>query len=153
MNNIVYEEYKVYGPYKSNKDGRLRVILIKKNIKKTISYPKYLMEIYLNKYLEYNETIDHIDGNPLNNNLSNLRILDRKLHAQQDIIRIKPIITICKWCKKEFKIINLNQRNRKNASGFCSKNCTGKYGKYIQNGGKVFGKLIFKKDKFKLRDL
>ena len=32
--------------------------------KKTISYPKYIMECYLKRYLNEEETVDHIDGNP-----------------------------------------------------------------------------------------
>lgn len=32
-------------------------------LKKTISYPKYLMELHINKYLDEDDTVDHIDGN------------------------------------------------------------------------------------------
>ena len=38
----MYEDYKVYGPYK-RRDGRQHVILKKDKIKITVSYPKYLM--------------------------------------------------------------------------------------------------------------
>ena len=68
---MIYENViKVRGPYKSSKDNRLRCILVfSDKTTKTISYPKYLMEIHLNRYLLENETVDHIDGNPLNNTI------------------------------------------------------------------------------------
>jgi hypothetical protein len=38
----------------------------------------------------------------LNNNLSNLRLLDRKEHCKNDVIRNKDITAICAYCGKEF---------------------------------------------------
>jgi hypothetical protein len=40
---MLYEGYKIYGPYLSLLDNRLRLILIKGKIRKVLSYPKYLM--------------------------------------------------------------------------------------------------------------
>ena len=63
-----HEDYKCYGPY-TRKDERQHAILIKHDAtgsiveRLTISYPKYLVEVYLNRQLESNETVDHIDGN------------------------------------------------------------------------------------------
>ena len=68
-----------------------------------MSYPKYLMEIYLERYLEENKTIDHIDGNPLNNELSNLRVLNRQEHCSNDCAR--------------------NRRDRHQSGYFCSRKC------------------------------
>lgn len=131
----MYDNYIIYGPYQA-KDGRLRLILVHKNTKKkkTISYPKYLMECKLNRFLKKNETIDHIDGNPTNNDLSNLRILNRKEHCSNDAFRNKDITTKCQYCGKIFKISGnkLSDRNRKNSGYFCSKECSGKYGAEIR---------------------
>lgn len=114
---MIYEQVtKVYGPYKSKTDNRLRALLLfKDGSKKSISYPKYLMEIYLDRYLTDDETIDHIDGNPLNNEISNLRILSRKEHCKNDVIRNKDVTVKCTYCGKEFTIKGsvLRHRNRK----------------------------------------
>lgn len=42
------------------------------------------MEIHLNRYLTKDEQIDHIDGNPLNNDISNIQILNFKEHQILD---------------------------------------------------------------------
>ena len=72
----------------------------------TLSYPKILYEIYYNRRLKSNETIDHIDKNPLNNDINNLRCLDLKFHATMDIKRREPFTVKCKYCGKEFLIFN-----------------------------------------------
>lgn len=136
---MIYENVlKVNGPYKG-KDNRLRIVLVfKDKSRKKMSYPKYLMELHLNRYLTKDETVDHIDKNPLNNDISNLRILPRKEHCRNDVIRNKDVVVHCTYCGKEFIIPGnkLHSRNRadKHQSGyFCSKQCSGKYGAAIQN--------------------
>ena len=137
---MVYENCKFYGPYASKKDNRLRCVLIYPNGRKqTLSYPKYLMEVHLNKYLEENDTIDHIDGNFLNNEINNLRVIKRKQHCYEDAVRNRDMIAICNYCGKEFiisgnKLHNRNRYDRKQSGYFCSKQCTGKYGRKVQLG-------------------
>jgi hypothetical protein len=137
---MVYENViKEYGPY-IGKDGRMRIVLqYSDKSKKTISYPKYIMECYLKRYLNEEETVDHIDGNPLNNEINNLRILSRQEHSINDVLRNKDVVVNCAFCGKTFKIkgSTLHYRNleKRGKSGyFCSKQCVGKYGKQIQNG-------------------
>ena len=101
----VYENCRLYGPYKSKKDNRLRIQVIFSDGRRTyMSYPKYLMEVHLGRYLEKDETVHHIDGNPLNNDISNLTVIDRAEHANNDAIRNKNITVVCQYCGKEFTI-------------------------------------------------
>lgn len=138
----MYENYKFYGPYKA-KDGRLRLFIKNKNgDKHTISYPKYIIELHLGRYLEKNEQVDHIDGNPLNNNIENLQILKLKNHQILDALRNNDVTVNCKYCNKLFTIKGklLSGRNRPdkpNYGYFCSRQCSGKYGKEIQLGLKT----------------
>lgn len=122
---LVYEGYDVYGPYK-RKDGRQHVILIRRNEsnqiedRKTVSYPKYLVEEYLNKYLLPDETIDHIDGNFSNNLMSNLRIVKRSEHCRSHTSSKPAVIKTCVICKKKFTTTD----NHRVTCG--SKRCAGK---------------------------
>lgn len=67
----------VYGPYQG-KDGRFRVIV--NGV--TVSYPKYLIEQNLGRKLDKDETVHHIDGDPTNNSLDNLQVINRKNHCR-----------------------------------------------------------------------
>jgi hypothetical protein len=149
----IYQNGKIYGPYLSKKDNRLRIIYVENNTKTTISYPKYLIEISLNRYLTEEETVHHIDGNPLNNDLSNLTILNRTDHIKQDVKRRTGKTLICQWCNKEFFVEDskLRQRERRdrNSNSFCSRQCSGKYGQSIQIGKPLFKKVKIERTYYK----
>lgn len=138
---MVYVNCKIYGPYK-RKDNREHVVIVWPNGKKqTVSYPKYLTEVRLNRYLTSNETVDHIDGNFTNNIPSNIQVLNRVEHAYLDAKRCKDQEFECPYCNTQFtlsgrKLHNAVQnRKRKNAAGpFCTRSCAGKYGKSVQLG-------------------
>ena len=50
---MVYENCRIYGPYDRNQDNRLTVVVVYPDgRKKTVSYPKYLMETHLERYLD-----------------------------------------------------------------------------------------------------
>lgn len=118
----VYEGYRVYGPYTRKKDGRQIVILYDSQSQKrrTVSYPKYLVEKELDRYLDVDETIDHIDGNFINNNLENLRIVPRSEHSRSHVLESMYISKKCCICGKQFIS---KDRNRKTCG---SKSCNGK---------------------------
>ena len=137
-----YSDYKVYGPYRRKTDNRYHVIAIDKEGKrKTISYPKYLMEMHLNRYLLRSEEVHHIDENVTNNDLSNLEVKDGAEHKRLHKTKyFNNIIVKCIWCNKQITLTPKQQSTRtreirrKNVNGpFCSKSCSGKYGAYIQN--------------------
>lgn len=135
----MYENYRFYGPYTA-KDGRLRIIGVDSNkVKHTISYPKYLMEQHLGRYLEDNEQVDHIDGNPLNNNINNLQIKLLGEHQALDSWRNKDVLVCCAFCGKPFiikgsELHSKNRKDRHQSGYYCSRSCSGKYGRMIQLG-------------------
>lgn len=136
----MYEDFKISGPYLRKNDNRLIVIIknLRTNKKSTISYPKYLIECHLNRYLSKDEIVHHKDGNPLNNDISNLEVLSRIYHSTKDHLVNKDVLVTCRMCGKEFlikgsEISHYNRNDRNNSGYFCSKQCTGKYGSMIQN--------------------
>lgn len=127
---------KVYGPY-TRKDGRQTVVVVENNgVTRTVSYPKWLMEMQLGRRLDPNlETVDHIDSNFLNNDMNNLRIVPRDQHSADDTRRVKKVKFKCAWCDKEFERSPrlIRDKAKKNKAGpFCSRNCAGKYSRMLQ---------------------
>lgn len=123
------------------KDGRTRVYL--KDEGKVISYPRYLMEQSLGRPLDANEQVHHKDENPFNNSLDNLEIKLFREHQREHSTKYVDIITTCPWCGNYFLWTAKKQRTfygnhrRKNRvflidEPFCSKRCSGEFGKYIQ---------------------
>lgn len=145
----VYQDCKIYGPY-LRKDKRLHICIVYSNGKrKTVSYPKYLMEVHLNKYLNKDETVDHIDRDFNNNDISNLRVVERSQHSKDDAKRVNRIIEVsCVWCKAYMGFINHHNRskNKIKAGPFCSRKCSGEYGASVQKGGKKLKKSLYKKE-------
>jgi len=144
---------RVYGPYQ-RKDGRLHIVEIDDNGKRrTVSYPKWLMENHLGRRLLDNETVDHIDNDYSNNELSNLQILDRSVHAALDAKRIRLINVACSWCKQVFMLSRgqMGSRRNKKSGRFCSRKCSGLYGKHIQNGGTPYDIPEIQKEYYTLK--
>ena len=125
----------VYGPY-TRKDGRKHLILYEPNSKarKTISFPKAIMEVNLGHKLAKDDTVDHIDRDKTNDIISNLQVIDRKSHVSLDAIRRHSLFSTCPICKVEFELTRdqLTKRSNILAGPFCSRTCAGKYGKSIQ---------------------
>ena len=53
------------------------------------------------KILNKDEIVDHIDKNPFNNDLSNLRVLNRRKHTYTYVKENKDIVVTCQCCGKE----------------------------------------------------
>ena len=128
---------RIYGPYRHPRTKRQIVIIIHNNGKReTISYPKFLMELYLGRKMDKDkETVDHIDTDIDNNKLDNFRVLPRAFHSAEDTRRVKPTKLKCSWCKKSFerlpRIVRDKIRQGKRGQ-FCSRVCAGKYGRALQ---------------------
>jgi hypothetical protein len=134
---MVYENCRVYGPY-YRKDGRRHVVLVHSNGRKqTVSYPKFLTEKRLNRYLLDDETVDHLDNNFNNNEEGNIRVITRKEHVIDDVIRHEQQTFVCPECEITFKPDmpdTIHHRKKGKAGPFCSKSCSGRYGKKVQMG-------------------
>ena len=133
---MVYNDCKISKVYKDNKSGRNFVVIYFPNgTKKSTAYARFLVEKNINRILDKHETVDHIDRNFNNDNISNLQILEFKKHVSLDNKRIKNTSVICLWCKKEFVIQGnkIRNRNRRKSGPFCSRKCSGKYGAELQN--------------------
>lgn len=94
----------------------------------TISYARYLMSVYLKRYLDKNEHVDHIDNNPLNDEISNYQILTpEENRAKMLALKPKELLELnCSGCNQLFNIEARNYRSRiKNGYKrfFCSKDC------------------------------
>jgi hypothetical protein len=81
--------------------------------------------------------VHHKDGNPSNNEISNLEIKDVVQHAIDHQPRIF-LDLICEWCGCEFeRTPSVERGNRKHKFGpFCGKSCAGSWSRdqQIQNG-------------------
>lgn len=156
---------KVLGPY-LRKDGRKHIILYKSKLPKrhnrkrrTISYPKLLVEITLGRRLTDDETVDHINGDFTDDNLINLRVLPRREHVSLDVIRYKPTSKPCvrcgKLCQLSSKQISrlVSNMKRGKIGPFCGRRCSGLYGQTIQsNPDTIKPKKVYRFTKGKLKN-
>jgi hypothetical protein len=134
---IAYAE-KVYGPYERPDKRQIVIIVDDEGNKRTVSYPKYIMEQHVGRQLDPNsETIDHVDRNHSNNDINNLRIVPRSRHSADDTRRVKLVKLKCPICQKDFerspRLIR-DKSSKGKVSAFCSRECAGKYSRQVQLG-------------------
>lgn len=119
---------KVYGPY-TRKDGRKHVIHYDDGIRRTQSYPRYLMETFLGRKLLKSEEVDHINDDPTDDRLENFQILTQSENIQKSVIPAETMNFICPVCNREFTILARHYRHNqlvRNCKGpYCSKHCSG----------------------------
>ena len=135
---VLYPEFtRVYGPYvQKDNDGRRIVNLKGAGRRRTISWPKAMMEVKLGRQLLGNEFVDHIDDDPTNDCYENFQILTPRENNIKAIIargsQQETANFICPICSIPFTAVmsrvRHNQHSQNKAGPFCSKSCAGKYG-------------------------
>lgn len=126
----------IYGPYTRPNGRRLIIEVSHRGKRRTVSYPKWLLEQQLGRKLHPDkETVDHIDSDLNNNDINNLRIMPRKEHSTEDTRRVKFVDFQCPWCDKNFarspRLVR-DKSKKKKAGPFCSRRCAGKYSRKLQ---------------------
>ena len=127
---------KIYGPY-YRKDGRQHVIKWDGKTRVTVSYPKFLMEKYLNRRLDTHETVDHINNDFTDNRIENLQILSLSANIKKSAKKEKLSEYKCPNCPVYFiETVSVVRGNlKKNKRGpFCSRRCAGQYSRACQLG-------------------
>lgn len=129
-------DFKVFGPYSKGVGTKRKIVIVvyKDGRRRTVSYPKWIMEQHLGRELGIDETVDHWDTDVDNNDLSNLKVIDRAEHSANDTRRVDPIELECPWCGKTFtrQPRKLRERAKSGQPVFCSKSCAGKYSRFLQ---------------------
>ena len=122
------------------KDGRKMVY--DKDKKQVVPYARYLMEEYLGRKLREDEEVHHKDHDKTNDVIENLEVINSTEHRKHhNPLKYKDTIEQCYVCGKSFTFTakqhsnKYKQRKRKPDTVdkyFCSRKCSGIYGKKIQ---------------------
>lgn len=112
------------------KMNRMQVCIINDDNKcrRTILYSKYLMSIKECRILSKEEEVDHIDGNKLNDNISNLEIVTRNINLIRSINRNYGMLTNfnCAVCGKSFTLSkSRSYLSKGQLNKYCSRSCAG----------------------------
>jgi hypothetical protein len=123
---------KVYGPYLYRTRNQIRRLVIKiadDGTRRTQSYARYLLEQHLGRELGPDEEADHIDGDRLNDDISNLRPLSLKENRSRSAAPTPMFNFTCPVCgieaAKPQREVRRNQEVLGKAGPFCSKSCAG----------------------------
>lgn len=127
---------KVYGPY-TRKDGRKHVILYDGVTRKTVSYPKWLMEQHLGRKLGDWEEVDHINEDYTDDRIENFQILTKPQNIKKSKYKQRPELC-CVWCGKNFTRKRFEDKRAKTGP-YCTRTCSGKalYSGTIRKHGDV----------------
>ena len=113
-----------------------------KDKKQVVPYARYLMEEYLGRKLREDEEVHHKDHDKTNDVIENLEVINSTEHRKHhNPLKYKDTIEQCYVCGKSFTFTakqhsnKYKQRKRKPDTVdkyFCSRKCSGIYGKKIQ---------------------
>lgn len=95
------------------------------------------MESHLGRELGPDETVDHVNRDFRDDEIDNLKVLDRPLHSELDALRVKMVEIECVLCgtkaMKQGKHLDANERQGK-AGPFCGHSCAAIYAHKVRQG-------------------
>lgn len=138
-----------YGTVVINPEGRRNILLTKPkegNSKRgsTVSYARYLYAVHLGRYLDKSEHVDHINGNKLDDFISNLQIVNShennlKSAIERNRTRVMAELT-CPACGVIFnKPYNQTHFVKGGLTTSCSRKCASKVSNKDKSFLKSFG--------------
>lgn len=132
--NKPYDDYWLYIVHHRKENRRMANLVSKtdNSIRTTISYARYLMSVHLNRVLEKDEHVDHIDNDKMNDVITNLQILspqENKLKQEihNSIVNPKFVTLKCSSCAIIFEYPARNYRfhSKHGQQKFhCSRQCS-----------------------------
>lgn len=124
--------FTIYGPYTRKSDGRKTAVICnhKISLRRTISWPKYLLCVATDVSFDTELTCEHIDNDHTNDSLDNLQwlSLEDNVKKAQKLIKPKMYNGICPECGAAFvKPMNHVKSNKKRSARgpFCGRSCAG----------------------------
>lgn len=84
--------------------GRRYIKLVKNgtDVQIGILLCRVLMEVYIGRILNSDETVDHINHDKTDDRIENLRVIPRSQHASEDAVRVEIDPTNCAICNTKF---------------------------------------------------
>ena len=114
---------KIKSRYENTKSGYIKLYF---ENGKVVEEHRYLMEHHLGRKLFYNEIVHHKDGNKKNNNLDNLEIKPRDVHARRHQKPAELAKLVCSYCgnifEKEKRYIKSKMKNGQ-TDFYCNRHC------------------------------
>lgn len=88
---------------------------------KTVLLHRYLMEQHLGRALEHDEHVHHRNGDPHDNRIENLEIVDALTHMRERHARLKhPLVKSCESCSAEFTPHPTKRARQRGCSPACA---------------------------------
>lgn len=89
------------------------------DVNRSVFEHRLVMEAHLGRYLEQHELIHHVDGNPANNELSNLEIVTRSEHGKKHGATEASITAFVTHCRNGHTRTPENTATERNGSRRC----------------------------------
>jgi hypothetical protein len=93
--------------------------------RKIVLEHRKIMEEFIKRPLKKEELVHHIDGDPWNNNINNLKIVSKEEHLQLHKKEPNMIELICNNCNQKFKRF-VREHKYKTKMGYKNKYCSRK---------------------------